>query len=105
MVCLIKDAVLSNIGDLDPLELYYPPMRLTVQRLLLILWLAGFGFSNSVWADDWPQWQGTNRDAISQETGLMKTWPADGPKLAWRVDDLGGGDSTPSIANGHIFIW
>ncbi len=74
-----------------------------MQRLILTFCLAGFGFSNAIWANDWPQWQGTNRDAISQETGLMKTWPSDGPKLAWRVDDLGGGDSTPSIADGRIF--
>ncbi|EAQ80626.1 outer membrane protein assembly factor BamB family protein [Blastopirellula marina] len=52
---------------------------------------------------DWPQWQGPNRDAISQETGLMQQWPAAGPALAWKVTGLGGGDSTPSIAAGRIF--
>ncbi len=54
-------------------------------------------------AADWPQWQGLKRDAVSQETGLMKQWPSGGPKLAWRVTELGGGDSTPSIADGRIF--
>ncbi|TWT65991.1 outer membrane protein assembly factor BamB family protein [Allorhodopirellula solitaria] len=54
-------------------------------------------------ADDWPQWQGPNRDAISLETGLMQQWPADGPPLAWRADGLGGGDSAPAIADGRIF--
>ncbi|GAA4423916.1 PQQ-binding-like beta-propeller repeat protein [Bremerella cremea] len=57
----------------------------------------------TVEANDWPQWQGNHRDAISQEKGLLKAWPADGPKLAWRVTELGGGDSTPSIADGRIF--
>ncbi|MBD3673904.1 MAG: polyvinylalcohol dehydrogenase, partial [Planctomycetaceae bacterium] len=42
-------------------------------------------------ADDWPQWRGPNRDAISQETGLLKSWPADGPPLAWKVDGVGNG--------------
>src|SRR5205085_9908208 len=24
--------------------------------------------------DDWPQWQGPNRDNVSKETGLLKDW-------------------------------
>ena len=54
-------------------------------------------------ANDWPQWQGPNRDAISKETGLLKEWPKDGPLLAWKTQGLGGGDSAPSIAAGRIF--
>src|SRR5262249_53888195 len=54
-------------------------------------------------ADDWTQWQGPNRNAISKETGLLKEWPKDGPPLAWRITGLGGGDSAPSIAAGRIF--
>lgn len=52
---------------------------------------------------DWPQWQGPDRNAVSKETGLLKEWPAGGPPLAWRVGDLGGGFSAPSIADGRIF--
>lgn len=52
---------------------------------------------------DWPQWQGPERTAHSKETGLLKEWPKDGPPLAWKAKALGGGDSTPSIANGRIY--
>ena len=52
---------------------------------------------------DWPQWQGPNRNAISKETGLLQQWPAEGPKLAWKINGLGGGDGTPSVAAGKIF--
>lgn len=52
---------------------------------------------------DWPQWQGPNRDAVSQETGLLQEWPKDGPPLAWRVEGLGGGYGAPSVANGKVF--
>src|ERR1041385_3248143 len=52
---------------------------------------------------DWPQWQGPDRTAHSKETGLLKEWPKDGPPLAWKIKELGGGDSTPSIAAGRIF--
>jgi hypothetical protein len=49
-------------------------------------------------ADDWPQWRGLKRDGHSRETGLLKEWPKDGPKLIWQVKDLGSGYSTPSVA-------
>ncbi|MCX7700294.1 MAG: hypothetical protein N2039_05410, partial [Gemmataceae bacterium] len=32
---------------------------------------------------DWPQWRGPKRDDISQETGLLKSWPRGGPPLAY----------------------
>ncbi|WP_145359103.1 PQQ-like beta-propeller repeat protein [Alienimonas californiensis] len=51
---------------------------------------------------DWPQWQGPDRDAVSQETGLLQEWPEGGPPLAWRVEGLGGGDSAPAVADGRV---
>ncbi len=54
-------------------------------------------------AGDWPQWLGPNRDGKSTETGLLQSWPAGGPPLLWRVDNLGGGYSTPSVADGTIY--
>jgi outer membrane protein assembly factor BamB len=54
-------------------------------------------------ADDWPQWQGPDRSAISKERGLLKEWPKEGPPLAWKIKGLGGGYSGPSIAAGRIF--
>ncbi len=54
-------------------------------------------------ANDWPQWQGPDRNATSKETGLLKEWPKDGPPLAWKVSGMGGGDSAPSVANGRIY--
>lgn len=58
---------------------------------------------SSVVADDWPQWQGPQRNAISKETGLLKQWPKEGPPLAWKTSGLGGGYGAPSIADGRIY--
>jgi outer membrane protein assembly factor BamB len=60
-------------------------------------------FCLSAAGEDWPQWQGLHRDAISPETGLLKEWPKEGPPLAWEVKGLGGGYSSPSIAAGRIY--
>lgn len=54
-------------------------------------------------AGDWPQWRGPSRDAKSTESGLLTEWPEDGPPLAWRVDGVGGGYSSVSVANGRIY--
>ncbi len=55
-------------------------------------------------AADWPQWRGINRNGISGETGLLKKWPTDGPKLVWSTEDIGKGYSSAVIANGTIYI-
>jgi outer membrane protein assembly factor BamB len=52
---------------------------------------------------DWPQWRGPDRNGRSTETGLLKEWPKDGPPLLWRIDGLGKGYSSVSIAGGRIF--
>lgn len=38
----------------------------------------------SLVAADWPQHFGPSRDSHSLETGIAKSWPKDGPKVAWR---------------------
>ncbi len=53
---------------------------------------------------EWPAWRGPNRDGLSTETGLLKDWPAGGPSLMWKIKGLGTGYSTPSIAQGKIFL-
>jgi outer membrane protein assembly factor BamB len=55
-------------------------------------------------AADWPQWRGPNRDGISKETGLLKEWPADGPKLLWHQKQIGGGYSTPAVVGDRLYI-
>lgn len=52
---------------------------------------------------DWPQWQGPERTAVSRETGLLPSWPKDGPPLAWEAKGLGEGFSTPTVAAGRVF--
>ena len=53
---------------------------------------------------DWPQWRGPQRDGASPETGLLKQWPAGGPKLLWQVNDIGDGYSTPVVVGSRIYV-
>lgn len=52
---------------------------------------------------DWPQWRGANRDGVSLETGLLREWPPEGPKVVWQVDLVGVGYSSLAVKDGRIF--
>ncbi|MFQ3591586.1 MAG: PQQ-binding-like beta-propeller repeat protein [Gemmataceae bacterium] len=52
---------------------------------------------------DWPAFRGPNRDNLSPDTGLLKEWPKEGPKLLWTGEGLGKGYSSPAISGSHIF--
>src|SRR5437762_9514715 len=58
----------------------------------------------SVAASDWPQWRGPQRNGISRETGLLKEWPKDGPKLLWKVSSAGRGYSTPAVVGDRLYL-
>jgi len=52
----------------------------------------------------WPQWRGHNRDGKSPDKGLLKSWPAGGPKQVWKVTGIGQGFSSVSLGGGLIYI-
>jgi outer membrane protein assembly factor BamB len=71
------------------------------------LLLVGSGFvvfSLGAPAADWPQWRGPQRNGISQETGFLKEWPKEGPKLLWQVKDIGDGYSTPAVVGERLYL-
>src|ERR1043166_4636332 len=83
-----------------------------LRALITPLFLASFfppGPANDNAIKDWPQWRGPNRDAICTETGLLKAWPKDGPKLLWSAKEVNGdanvgkGYASVVIAGGKIY--
>jgi outer membrane protein assembly factor BamB len=56
--------------------------------------------ARSVWAADWPQWLGPNRDNSSSEKIVAWTAP---PKVLWR-QPVGEGNSSPVVADGRVFV-
>jgi len=55
-------------------------------------------------APDWPQWQGPDRTRMSKETGLLKEWPAGGPRVIWTAGNLGTGYGSMSVAGDRVFV-
>lgn len=71
--------------------------------LTVVATVAALGSSWGAHASDWPQWRGPQRDGISNESDLLKQWPAAGPKLGWKATGLGGGYSGVSVAAGRVY--
>ena len=51
---------------------------------------------------DWPQFRGPDRTNISKETGLLRTWPAGGPRRLWSVP-VEQGYAGASIVGGRVY--
>ncbi len=69
--------------------------------LILLTSLLGFQFSN---AQQISEWRPENRTGVSAETGLLKSWPAEGPALLWTNIELTKGNSSVSFGNNSIYI-
>ena len=54
-------------------------------------------------SQDLAQWRGPNRDGIYPESGLLKSWHANGPTLLWHFDDLGQGHSSAAVTADRVF--
>jgi outer membrane protein assembly factor BamB len=83
---------ITNLAE-TPLEICR--MKASITSLLLAFSVAAAS------AADWPQFLGPARNGISPETGLMKAWPADGPKEVWRMKG-GVGMSGLAISGGKL---
>ena len=79
-----------------------PPRRVT-KCLLLAAALAAAQAQLHADPNDWPQWRGPDRTAISKETGLLKTWPKGGPTLVWTFDKTGTGYTAPAVVGGVVY--
>ena len=73
------------------------------KRQLIIAVLATFLFSFSGFSQDIVQWRGAERTGIYNETGLLKEWPVEGPKLLWSFEGLDKGFTSVTIAEDKIF--
>jgi outer membrane protein assembly factor BamB len=64
-----------------------------------VLLLTGRSYSQEIL-----QWRGADRDGVYHETGLLKSWPENGPELLWESDAVGNGYSSPVITKTNIFV-
>jgi outer membrane protein assembly factor BamB len=75
-----------------------------MKHLILLMSFLAVSTALPLVADDWPQWRGPQRDGVSKETGLLKEWPKGGPKVSWKVTDIGSGYSTPAVVAERLYL-
>jgi outer membrane protein assembly factor BamB len=61
-------------------------------------------FAKNIFADDWPQFLGPNRNGISAETGLLEKFSTNGVPLAWEKQ-IGTGYSAPSVRRDKLVLF
>ncbi len=72
-------------------------LRVTLAGVVLIVAAGGSP------AADWPQYLGPDRNSISEEKGLLRSWPENGPEVVWSVT-VGRGFGRPVIKDGKVYL-
>jgi outer membrane protein assembly factor BamB len=62
-----------------------------------------FALVGPVPASDWPQWMGPNRDGVWPESGIVDSFPKEGPKKLWSMP-VSLGYAGPAVAKGRVYV-
>ena len=66
--------------------------------LIGLLFYISNGFSQ-----DWPQYLGPDRNGVSAQKGILRSWPEQGPEILWTVN-LGIGFGGPVVKDGKVYL-
>ncbi len=75
-------------------------MKTNLKKIFLFI---VFCSSVSLFAQDWPQYMGPNRNSITEQEGLLQTWPDGGPEVLWSTN-VGIGYGGPVVKDGKIYL-
>jgi outer membrane protein assembly factor BamB len=56
-----------------------------------------------VFAEDWPQYLGPNRNSVSAQKSILRFWPENGPEVLWTVA-VGIGFGGPVVKDGKVYL-
>jgi outer membrane protein assembly factor BamB len=59
--------------------------------------------TNSTYAQDWPQLLGPDRNGVSTQKNILRSWPPDGPEILWTAN-VGIGFGGPVIKDGKVYL-
>jgi outer membrane protein assembly factor BamB len=74
-------------------------MNLTAKFVTVLVALS----VTSVMATDWPSIYGPRRDHTSDQKGLLRTWPAEGPRVLWSVP-MSAGFGGPAVGGNRVYL-
>lgn len=62
-----------------------------------------FACLSNLYSQDWPQYFGPNRNGVSAQKGILRTWPQQGPEVLWTAN-IGIGFGGPVIKEGKVYL-
>ncbi len=74
-----------------------------MRRLVCRAIVAGFLLCVDVFAAEWPQWRGPNRDGVWSEEGIVKDFGDAQLPVLWRTP-VSNGYSGPTVADGRVYV-
>ena len=72
-------------------------------QLIFVTIFLLFTFMNSIYAQDWPQFLGPERNSTSPQKNLLSSWPESGPEVLWSAN-VGIGYGGPVVKDGKVYI-
>lgn len=77
--------------------------RSSQAQILVTIFMPVFLSGAVSYGENWPEWRGPHRNAVSSETGLPVTWSAE-QGIRWKAELPGAGTSSPVIWGDRIFL-
>ena len=71
--------------------------KILIQVVIVITCLS------NVQGQDWPQYLGPNRNSESDQKGILRSWPENGPEILW-IADVGIGYGGPVVKDGKVYL-
>ncbi|MHC4558279.1 MAG: hypothetical protein ACYS80_13355 [Planctomycetota bacterium] len=76
---------------------------MVIREKSIFVIIIGILLSIQVFAADWPQWRGPNRDGIWREKGIVQKFEDRQLPIRWRAE-IANGYSGPTVAGGRVYI-
>jgi outer membrane protein assembly factor BamB len=77
-------------------------MKMKQSKLYILALVLSVSIIN-VSAQDWPQYLGPNRNSTSDQKGILRSWPQNGPEVLWTAN-IGPGYGGPVIKDGKVYL-
>jgi outer membrane protein assembly factor BamB len=74
-----------------------------INKLIFVSIFLLMTFANSIYAQDWPQFLGPDRNSTSPQKNMLRTWPAEGPQVLWTAN-IGNGYGGPVVKDGKVYL-
>ena len=58
---------------------------------------------SNIYAQDWPQYLGPNRNSVSAQKDILRSWPQQGPEVLWTAN-VGIGYGGPVVKDGKVYL-